>query len=315
MPTCAPMTSSSTSAATTARRLSRYPARRYRLVGIDPTAKKFREYYPDHVELIPDFFSAALFKRRFGADKARVVTSFSMFYDLEDPLQFMREVHEVLADDGLWVFEQSYMPTMLAKNSYDTVCHEHLEYYALRQIKWMTDRAGFVIVDVTFNDVNGGSFSVTVRKVSGGARQAAAVDRILREEAALGLATEKPFLEFARRVVETKRALLAFIGDVKSRGDWLYALGASTKGNVLLQYCGLTPADIPFVGEVNREKCGRFTPGCNIPIVAEDDLLAMKPKYLLVLPWHFKDHFVASSKFKGKSLVFPLPTVAVVDVP
>ena len=295
--------------------LSRYPPRRYRLVGIDPTGSKFREYYPSHVDLIPDFFSAALFKRRFGDDRAKVVTSFSMFYDLEDPMQFMREVHDVLADDGLWVFEQSYMPTMLARNSYDTICHEHIEYYALRQIKWMTERVGFAIVDVSFNDINGGSFSVTVRKKSGGARQSAVVDRVLREETDMGLGTERPFREFAQRVAETKRALLAFLADVRKRGEKLYALGASTKGNVLLQYCGLTASDIPFIGEVNGEKWGRYTPGSNIRILAEDEVLAKQPKYLLILPWHFRDYFVSSTKFNGRTLVFPLPAVEVVDVP
>ena len=144
--------------------LQAYPDSGLTLVGIDPTGVKFHSFYPPHVQLISEFFSAALIKDRFQDRKARVVTSFSMFYDLEDPLAFMRDVHDVLADDGIWVFEQSYMPTMLATNSFDTVCHEHLEYYALRQIKWMADRVGFRIVDVEFNDVNGGSFSVTVRK-------------------------------------------------------------------------------------------------------------------------------------------------------
>ncbi|MDB6089445.1 MAG: C-methyltransferase, partial [Gammaproteobacteria bacterium] len=124
------------------------------LVGIDPTGKKFHQYYPPHIRLIPDFFSAAAVRQNLGERKASVVTSFSMFYDLEEPLKFAREVHDVLADEGIWVFEQSYMPTMLERNSYDTVCHEHLEYYALKQIKWLTDRAGLKIIDVEFNDVN-----------------------------------------------------------------------------------------------------------------------------------------------------------------
>jgi hypothetical protein len=293
--------------------LSRYP-RRCRLVGIDPTAAKFRDYYPSYVDVIPDFFSAALVAERFSGRKAKVVTSFSMFYDLEDPMRFMREIHAVLADDGVWVFEQSYMPTMLDMNSYDTVCHEHLEYYALRQIKWMTDRIGFVIVDVTFNDVNGGSFSVTAMKTSSGARQSPNVDEILRDELVRRLDTAAPLHEFAARVVESRRQLLTLIEELRALGESLYGLGASTKGNVLLQYCGVTARDIPMIGEVNAEKYGRLTPGCNIPIVAEDELVASKAKYLLVLPWHFRKHFVASPKLKGKRLVFPLPRVEIVDV-
>src|SRR5450759_3424359 len=117
--------------------LQAYPSSGRVLVGVDPTAVKFHSYYPPHIQLIPDFFSAALVKARFPGQKAKVVTSFSMFYDLEDPMGFMQQVYDVLADDGVWVFEQSYMPTMLDTNSYDTVCHEHLEFYALRQSKWM----------------------------------------------------------------------------------------------------------------------------------------------------------------------------------
>ena len=293
--------------------LSRYPSN-CRLVGIDPTAAKFQRYYPSHVEAIPDFFSAALVAQHFGDRKAKVVTSFSMFYDLEDPMRFMREIHAVLADDGRWVFEQSYLPTMLEMNSYDTVCHEHLEYYALRQIKWMADRIGFVVVDVGFNDVNGGSFSVTAMKTTSGARQSFAVDEALRGEIRLGLDTAAPLHEFARRVVESKRALRALVTDLRARGEPLHGLGASTKGNVLLQYCEMTPRDIPMIGEVNPEKFGRLTPGCNIPIVAEDAVIASTAKYLLILPWHFRKHFVASPKFKGKRLVFPLPRVEIVDV-
>jgi NDP-4-keto-2,6-dideoxyhexose 3-C-methyltransferase len=293
--------------------LSRFP-RHCRLVGIDPTAAKFRQHYPSHVEAIADFFSATLVGQRFPGRKAKVVTSFSMFYDLEEPLEFMRQIHAVLADGGRWVFEQSYLPTMLEMNSYDTVCHEHLEYYALRQIKWMADRVGFVIVDVTFNDVNGGSFSVTAMKAASGARQAASVDAVLRDELRLRLDTAAPLREFAGRVVESKRALRALVADLAARGEMLHGLGASTKGNVLLQYCELTPREVPTIGEVNPEKFGRFTPGCNIPIVAEDVLLASKATYLLILPWHFRNHFVGSPKFKGKRLVFPLPSVEIVEV-
>ena len=128
--------------------LQAYPNPGPILVGIDPTGSKFSNFYPPHIRLIPDFFSAKSVHKQFPGKKAKVITSFSMFYDLEDPLGFMHDVHEVLAEDGVWVFEQSYMPTMLETNSYDTVCHEHLEYYALKQIKWMTDRVGFRIDEV-----------------------------------------------------------------------------------------------------------------------------------------------------------------------
>lgn len=282
------------------------------LVGIDPTGVKFHSYYPPHIKLIPDFFSSRLLKNCFPGRKAKVVTSFSMFYDLESPMDFMREVHEVLADEGIWVFEQSYMPTMLETNSYDTVCHEHLEFYALRQIKWMTDRVGFKILDVQFNDVNGGSFSVTVRKSLGNETTEPTVQKILDEEHTIGLDTLVPFREFADRISRTKQDLLQFINLAKTEGKTIAALGASTKGNVLLQYCDITPNDISFVGEVNSEKFGCYTPGTWIPIIPEKELLEKRPDFLIVLPWHFRKFFVSSKTLRGQTLVFPLPTVEVV---
>ncbi|MDR2219558.1 MAG: class I SAM-dependent methyltransferase [Methylobacillus sp.] len=282
------------------------------LVGIDPTGVKFYTYYPPHIQLIPDFFSSRLLKERFPGRKAKVVTSFSMFYDLEAPMAFMQEVHDVLADDGIWVFEQSYMPTMLDTNSYDTVCHEHLEFYALRQIKWMTDRVGFKILDVEFNDVNGGSFSVIVTKSSSNEAVPAAVKKILNDECARGLDTLAPYQAFAERVARTRSDLLAFIRSAHKEGKTIAALGASTKGNVLLQYCGLTEREIACIGEVNIEKFGGYTPGTWIPIIPEADLLREEPDYLLVLPWHFRHFFLAKRKWKHARLVFPLPRLEIV---
>jgi hypothetical protein len=292
--------------------LQAYPSSGPVLVGVDPTGVKFHSYYPPHIQLIPDFFSAALVKARFPEQKAKVITSFSMFYDLEDPTGFMRQVYDVLADDGVWVFEQSYMPTMLETNSYDTVCHEHLEFYALRQIKWMTDRVGFKILDVEFNDVNGGSFSITVAKSLGNSEVIPLVQKILEDERAKGLDTLAPYQAFAKRVAASKYELLEFIKAAKAEGKVVGALGASTKGNVLLQYCGLTEKEVSFVGEVNAEKYGCFTPGSWIPIVPENDLLLNEPDYLIVLPWHFKKFFVAKRKWKHAKLVFPLPHLEIV---
>lgn len=291
--------------------LQAYPPSGPILIGMDPTGVKFRDYYPSHIQLIPDFFSSSLLKDRFPGKKAKVVTSFSMFYDLEDPTAFMKEVHEVLADDGIWVFEQSYMPTMLETNSYDTVCHEHLEFYALHQIKWMADRVGFKILDVELNDVNGGSFSITVSKSNGDESVPPSVQKILDSEREMGLDTLAPYEDFAERAVKSKQDLLKFIETAHAEGKKVAALGASTKGNVLLQYCGLTEKDIFCVGDVNPDKYGCYTPGTWIPIISEDKLLAMNPDYLIVLPWHFRKFFEGSKKFSGMHLVYPLPKLEI----
>jgi len=294
--------------------LQAYPADGPVLVGIDPTGIKFHSYYPLHIQLIPNFFSADLVQERFPGKKAKVVTSFSMFYDLEDPMGFMRQVYQVLADDGIWVFEQSYMPTMLETNSYDTVCHEHLEFYALRQIKWMADRVGFRIVDVEFNDVNGGSFSVTVRKSLGDSTITPAVQQILNDETKMGLETLTPYKEFSQRVEQSRVDLLEFIKNAQTEGKSVSVLGASTKGNVLLQYCRLDAKIIDFVGEVNSEKFGCYTPGTWIPIISEQELLAKKPDCMIVLPWHFRKFFTSNRKFIGTTLVFPLPKLEVISL-
>jgi NDP-4-keto-2,6-dideoxyhexose 3-C-methyltransferase len=294
--------------------LQAYPSSGPVLVGVDPTGVKFHSYYPSHIQLIPDFFSSTLVEARFPGQKAKVITSFSMFYDLEDPLGFMQQVYQVLADDGVWVFEQSYMPTMLDTNSYDTVCHEHLEFYAMRQIKWMADKVGFKIVDVEFNDVNGGSFSITVAKSKGDMTVVPSVQKILDDERLMGLDTLTPYKAFAERTLQTKRDLLKFIEAAHAESKTVAVLGASTKGNVLLQYCGLTAKEVTFVGEVNSEKFGCYTPGTLIPIISEQELLSKKPDYLIVLPWHFRQFFVTNKKFSNMNLVFPLPKLEVVKV-
>ena len=290
--------------------LKAYPKNEYQLVGIDPTGLKFKEYYPKNIQIIPDFFSSELVKKFLPGKKAKIITSFSMFYDLEDPIAFMREIYNVLDDHGIWIFEQSYLPEMLKTNSFDTVCHEHLEYYCLKQIDYMTKIVGFHILDVEFNSINGGSFSVTVRKSRDDDTFSPSVEKVLKHESDMGLNTLKPYQDFAKRVLLVKQALLLFIAKVKSEKKSILALGASTKGNVLLQYCGISSADISFVGEVNTEKFNCYTPGSWIPIIPEDDLLSMNPDYVLVLPWHFRNFFEDNIKFKNINLVFPLPQLS-----
>ena len=291
--------------------LKAYPQNGLNLVGIDPTGVKFSSYYSDNIKLIPDFFSSKLIKAEFGNKKAKVVTSFSMFYDLEEPLKFMKEVYEILDNNGIWVFEQSYMPKMLEMNSFDTVCHEHLEFYSLHQIKYMTDIVGFHITDVEFNDINGGSFSVTAKKKISDECDEVKINEILHQEIELGLSLMRPYEEFASRIDIATKELINFVKTEKAKGKMIAALGASTKGNVLLQYCNFTEDDISFVGEVNEEKFGCYTPGTFIPIISEKELLSMNPDYLIVLPWHFKKFFINNDKFSSTKLVFPLPKIEI----
>ncbi len=286
-------------------------------VGIDPTSEKFKSYYPKDVVRIPDFFSSDKVSAAAKGRRAKIVTSIAMFYDLESPLAFMKEVRDVLAPDGIWVFEQSHMPTMVAKNAYDTVCHEHLEYYGLRQIHWMTERAGLKILDVSFDDTNGGSFRVTAGRSDGPRPEARAlVERLLAQEDKDGFTSLAPWEAFRARVFKHRDELVALVAKLEKDGKKVFGYGASTKGNVLLQFCGLTAEDIPCVAEVNEDKFGCVTPGSRIPIVPEADARARRPDYFLVLPWHFKEGIARREKAflkSGGKLLFPLPEIEVIS--
>ena len=279
------------------------------LLSIDPTSEKFKGYFKSNVNYIADFFSAELFKKRFGNQKAKVITSFSMFYDLDDPCEFARQVRECLSPDGIWVLEQSYMPEMLRVNSFDTVCHEHLSYYGMRQLKYIMDKASFNIVDYEFNDVNGGSISLVVSPSK--KECSTKLTALLGLEVEEGLDTVKPWEEFAARMTENNHKFLKIVRDLRNEGYKVAGLGASTKGNVTLQTWGITPNDILAIGDVNPDKEGSFAPGTWIPIKNEDEVLAYYDVFV-ILPWHFKNFFVNNEKFKGKKLVFPLPTPEVV---
>lgn len=287
------------------------------LVGVDPSGPKFKQYYPEHIRLIPDFFSADLVKQAYPGRRARVITSIAMFYDLEQPQAFVDEIAGLLDDEGLWVFEQSYLPFMLETSSYDTVCHEHLEYYALKQIKHMTDRAGLKIVDIEFNDINGGSFSVTAaKKAATYAETEATIAQILRQENESAIGKTETYAKFAARITGHRDKLLSLLHELKGQGKKVLGYGASTKGNVLIQYCGLNTDLIACIAEVNPDKFGARTPGSRIPIVSEAEARAMKPDYFLVFPWHFKAGIVQREQeflALGGHLIFPLPRLDVVS--
>lgn len=286
-----------------------------KLVSIDPTSKKFSKYYKDHVDYIADFFSEKTYKKFFGEEKAKLITSFSMFYDLEDPCQFAREVNSVLdSEKGIWVLEQSYMPEMLRVNSFDTICHEHLSYYGMRQLKYIMDRSNFKIIDFEFNDVNGGSISLVVaNKNSEYIEATEKINKIIQQELDLKLDTIQPWQEFSNCIEDCKNQFWQMINDCQKRGLKVAALGASTKGNVTLQTWKITTKDIEVIGDVNPDKHGSYTPGTWIPIKSEDAVIDNYDVFV-ILPWHFRSFFVNSSKFKGKTLLFPLPTPQIVTV-
>jgi SAM-dependent methyltransferase len=279
--------------------------------GIDPSSERFASEYPEDIRLIVDFFSADSIRRHAAEGNFKIITSIAMFYDLEDPLGFMRDVGSLLGADGVWEFEQHYLVEMFRQCAYDSVCHEHISYYGLRQIKWMTDRTGLKIVGISTNDINGGSFSVIVARREAPYPEASAlIAKFLGQEAAMALDTLAPYREFARKVAAHRDSVRRFLQQVKRDGKLVVGYGASTKGNVILQYCGLTAQDLPLIAEKYPAKYGRVTPGTRIPIISEADAYARKPDYMLVLPWYFRDEIIARERAylrHGGTLVFVLP--------
>jgi hypothetical protein len=285
-------------------------------IGIDPTAEKFRQYYPSDIAVVPTFFSKREFENAAGARKAKVITSIAMFYDLEDPIAFARDVAGCLADDGVWHLDQSYMPSMLRMSSYDTVCHEHLEYYSLSTVLRILEAAELRLLDVVMNGINGGSFSLTVAKRSSRfVPNSAVIDWLLQQEAKLGLDTLTPYREFEARVFRHRSDLQSLIRALNRDGKKIFGYGASTKGNVLLQFCGLTSREIPCIADVNADKHGAYTPGTGIPIVSEADARREQPDYFLVLPWHFKAGILQREQdffAQGGRMIFALPEIEIV---
>lgn len=296
--------------------LGAYETPGLRRLGIDPTGAKFKEFYAEGVELVPTFFSRAAFTDAVGDERAKLITSIAMFYDLHDPIGFARDVHDCLADDGVWHFEQSYLAAMLRANAYDTICHEHATYYSLTVLQRVLREADLQIIDVRMNAVNGGSFAISATKrAHPDAQVSPVIDWILADERRLGLHSPAVFRAFEERVFDHRQRLVDLVRSINAAGKTILGYGASTKGNVLLQFCGFTPDDIKCIAEINPDKFGRVTPGTHIPIVSEDEANAMRPDYYLVLPWHFRPGIVERSAAffaQGGRMIFPLPEIEIV---
>lgn len=284
-------------------------------IGVDPTGEKFRAHYDDDIALVPDFFSAETYDRA-TRKRAKIITSIAMFYDLEDPVAFARDVARCLAPDGVWHFEQSYMPSMLRMCSYDTICHEHIEYYSLGVVRKVLEAADLKILDVQMNAVNGGSFAVTAaHRSSARPSNDAVVSWLLEQEERMGLGTPRPFRDFEERVYRHREDLTRLLGALVGDGKRVLGYGASTKGNVVLQFCGIGPELVPAIAEVNEDKFGAYTPGTHIPIVSEAEARASEPDYFLVLPWHFKEGIIRREQEflqRGGKMIFPFPEIEIV---
>lgn len=278
-------------------------------VGFDPQADRFKEHYHRDTVRFPDFFEADSFLEM--GHKAKVITAVAMFYDLPDPVGFLKQLVKCLAPDGVIHLEFAYLSSMLREGSFDTVCHEHLEYYSLNVVRHMARDAGLEMVRVELNTVNGGSVEVELMHKNG-SREREDVEWLCKNEGVNQ--TTKDWNRFKLKAYETMASVRRFLDGVEK--DEIAILGASTKGNVLLQFCGVTNDMVHAAVDVNEEKWGKVTPGTGIPIISEAEAKANNYQFYLVLPWHFREGIIArEDEFldRGGKLIFPLPEFEIVS--
>ncbi len=285
--------------------------------GVDPS--DVAQEIQGNISVVQDIFPSEELLEKLQDKKLDIITSIAMFYDLENPIEFTRGIKRILSPKGIWIFEMSYMPTMLKMNSYDTICHEHLEYYSLAVIEYILKKADMKIFNATLNDINGGSIRCFATHANNFAYKKDEFVQNLKalhqEEFDLELDTDKPYNHFQERINIHKEELNALLKRLKKDGKHIHVYGASTKGNTILQWCGIDNRIIDVAAERNPDKYGAFTLGTDIPIVSEADSRAMNPDYYLVLPWHFKEEFLKREQKmlqRGVGLIFPLPTIDII---
>jgi SAM-dependent methyltransferase len=297
--------------------LNFYDQSKFNLVGIDPSSVKYKNNFKG-INLVTDFFTKANYEK-VSNKKAKIVTSIACFYDLDDPISFAKDVREVIDPNGVWLLEMAYLPFILDNLAYDGCCHEHLSYYSFHDIAKVSHDAGFRVIDIGFNNINGGSFWVTLTPQNSILiGNPVTVSEVLNKEKEQGILEWETYKQFREKVEYHRSTLLNLLTDIIVTGDKVGGLGASTKFNVILQYCKADTILISQIGDVNAYKFGRMTPGSYIPIVSEDTVLdASKFQYLIVGPYHFKDNLLTKPKIinyrnAGGKLIFPLPKLEII---
>ena len=273
-------------------------------------------------KIIEDFFNFSDWQKEFGGAKAKSITAIAMFYDLDNPNEFVADVAKCLDDDGVFIIQMSYLPLMLSQNAFDNICHEHLEYYSLLSLENLLKRHNLEVFDVELNDINGGSFRIYIKHKNRGNKVKISKDAderlnsLRNNEKKLGLDNRVIYDEFAKRVYEIKDKVYNFINEEVKKGKRVYVYGASTKGNTLLQFFNLDNNLITAAAERNSDKLGKKTVGTLIPIISEEEARTQKPDYFLILPWHFLKEFRKREKEylkSGGKFIVPLPEFIIIE--
>ncbi len=299
--------------------LQNYKELSVRSVGFDPAKNMAQFSKQTGATIITEFFSAEEFIKNYGDEKAKIITSIAMFYDLENPNKFVDDISKILHPDGIWILELSYLPLMLSQNAFDTIVHEHLEYYHLDALEFLLSKFDLKVGDIQLNDINGGSFRVVVqhKEKSFDNNSLEHITELREKEKNLNLHTVQPFDDFIKKINDEKDKLVTFIKNEVLAGKTIHCYGASTKGNTLLQFYNLDKKLIQFIADRNPDKWGRRTIGTDISIISEEESHSMNPDYFLILPWHFIKEFKEREKDylkNGGKLLVPLPRFKVIDV-
>lgn len=288
-----------------------------KLVGFEPATNLLHEAKIGTNKIINDFFSYNKFKLNFGEQKAKIITSVAMFYDLDDPNSFVSDIAKCLEKDGIWIIQMAYLPTMLQLNAFDNIGHEHLEYYSLRPLRILIEKHGLEIFDVEINEVYGGSIRTFIKhKKNNNFKISSSVKKLEDDEETLGLYEKKVYHEFVKRVQEIKLKLVEFINQENNNNKIVYVYGASTKGNTLLQFCGLNNQQIKKAADRDSIKWGKKTIGSEIPIISEEQARRERPDYFLILPWHLIDFFKDREKDylkRGGKFIVPIPEFRIIS--
>jgi NDP-4-keto-2,6-dideoxyhexose 3-C-methyltransferase len=286
---------------------------RIRRVGVDPVAKfkALAEQCAD--EVVSDFFTPDAF----GPGAAfNVITASSVFYDLDDPGQFVADVKRVLAPYGVWVIQQNYLGAMLANLSLDNVCHEHITYFSLASLSRLMRAHGMEVVEAHRSEVNGGSFRTVVMDQRSRPSVDVSVPQLLAAEGQAGLSQVTTYHRFRDRALGELRKLRHLLDHINAAGERCYLYAASTRGATLWQTIGLTGVDCRYAVERNPAKVGLwFSPVQGCKIISEEQGRADRPEFMLVGPWWFEEQIVERERrylADGGRLIFPLPRFKVV---
>ena len=284
--------------------------------GVDPTAKKFKKYYDNDIKVKVSLFKKNLFNKEI---KFKLITSIAMFYDLSDPKKFCKIVGEYLEPNGIFHIEIAYLPDILKKFSFDTFCQEHLTYYSFLSFKYLIDQTPFKIIDFSRNSINGGSISFNLAfKDSKWIPKQKKIDQILFNEKKNKIHKSVTYKNYFKKILSNSKKINNLLQNLKNKNNKIYAFGASTKGNVILQMCKLNDKIISGIYDVNPFKFGRFTPGSKIIIKNEKEIFRDKPDYIFLLIWHFKKTLknkIGKMKLYNFKYIWPFPKLKISKTP